>query len=220
MLSSQLESTPNKFDTEGGVLQNLWFPISIGVLAFALAGVRGRVGSTELILVGLLLDITGAIVLATPDISLRNFVATPEELEEARDQLFEIGHMIRGEANEKRMDALLEIINDNWEGDMVSEPHSIYIRKLYPDEPQKGVRIMYSEDAETPEGRLFEGDFEDKGEAVFGGEDYDWIAQQTIFYQWVGDEITRTKMRIRQIQTQGAIILTFGFSLQLLSVIV
>ncbi|SDG39279.1 hypothetical protein [Halorientalis regularis] len=219
MLSSQLESTPDEFDTEGSLLQNLWFPISIGVLAFALAGVRGKVGSTELILAGLVLDITGAIVLATPDISLRNFVATPEELEEARDQLFEIGHMIRGEADENRMDALIEIIEKSWEGDIASEPHSIYVRKLYPDEPQRAVRIMYSEDAETPEERLFEGDFEDKGEAVFGGEDYDWIAQQTIFYQWVGNEITRTKKRIRHLQTQGAIILTFGFSLQLISVI-
>jgi len=150
---------------------------------------------------------------------LRNFVATPEELEEARDQLFEIGHMIRGEANEKRMDALIEIIEENWEGEMISEPHSIYIRKIYPNEPSRGVRVMYSEDAETPEERLFKGDFEDKGEAAFGGEDYDWIAQQTIFYQWIGDEITRTKKRIRQLQTQGAVILTFGFLLQLLSVI-
>jgi len=200
--------------------QNLWFPVLIGVVVVVLGALRGQLESSQLLFIGLILDIAGAIILASPDLALRRHIATPEKLEEARNQLFEIEYIIRNDNNKEFIDILTDIIRKYWDGDVKGNPHSIYIRRLYPDRPEEGVRVMYSEDAETPEERVWEGDFSDLNEAVFGGEDYDWIAQQDVFFQWVGEEITLIKKHLRDLQTQGAIILILGFVLQLLSVFI
>ena len=158
---------------------------------------------------GLALDIVGALVIALPDLVFRRYITTPETLTEARYRLFQVGYMIRGQADSEHMDAITDVIREQWEeGEVRSDPEQILIRQRWGADSADSIALVYNGDAEgfvelhAPENQQMD------------EEEYDWIAQEFVLYDWMGDEIHRIQRRLRWTLTGGALILLSGFILQ------
>jgi hypothetical protein len=160
---------------------------------------------------GLILDIIGALVIAFPDLVLRRFITTPETFTEARFRLFQLGYMIRGQADDEQMDAITEVIESHWEAELMDEPDQILIRQRHGANSANSVAIVYDGDAEGFLGVHI------PDEQRISDEKHDWIAQDVGVYEWIGDEIQRIQRRLRWFLTGGAIILLLGFALQIVA---
>jgi hypothetical protein len=207
------------------LLNYLLLPFTLFFLAIVLGFSQDKIDKPTVVAVGLTIDIIGALLLALPDLAVRQYLTTPNKLREVRNQLFQVGHATRNGYSTELFEVIEKVIESYWAGDLRDQPQEVYVKRVFPPgqgrSSEKGILVQYksAEEAETPIERTQKMDPEEYSleEAVFGGEDYDWVAQQTLFYQWLGEEIERLERHLTWIRTQGGIVLMGGFTLQLIA---
>lgn len=204
----------------------LLFPITMFFVGMIVAAIRGAASSRVLILSGLVLDIVGAIGLALPDLILRRHITTPDSLIESRRQLFEVGHLIRDETDDERMNAIVDVIRKYWAGELSKNPYQIAIRKVHPGYPDQAVIVVYEEDGDGPVEwakrhhnlqQIMNMGKSEYRKMLSSVEDFDFVGQQTPVYQWIGNGIRDIQQRLRWYRTEATITLAYGFFLMLLS---
>lgn len=87
---------------------------------------------------GLCLDLLGALVLAAPDLPGLKQRLTPEQLEEARSQFMELGHLSE---NDPRQEDIVSVVHQNVEWLDVSPPDSLSIT-IRPGGPRRCMSSM------------------------------------------------------------------------------
>lgn len=161
-----------------------------------------------LIVGGLCLDLLGALVLAAPDLPGLKQRLTPEQLEEARSQFMELGYLSEADPRYEDVSSVMQQ-NVEWLDD---SPYRFVIDH-YPARGTEAMYVVYGKDGLGP----FD-DLEDTGVVeAQERESFDWVADKSVVYEWLGDEIVRMKQQARLIRGVGAIGIAIGFALQLLS---
>ena len=217
MAAFQEEYTESR--TQRSPLDFLIFPAFLFFLAILLSLLQYQTAPAIGIIAGLGLDLAGAILLAVPDLAAGRYIPVPEKLQEARHQLFEVGHLVSGNEFDERVDNILRVIRRNWDGEILEYPYQIDLRTYHRYGSPEAVLLIYNKDAEAPKDyaeRVSEGNEVDPS-LVFEAEGSDWVAAKGVLYEWIGDEIARIQRRLRLLRAQGAIMLIFGFTLQIVA---
>lgn len=168
----------------------------------------GFVSLPPLVVGGLCLDLLGALVLAAPDLPGLKQRLTPEPLEEARSQFMELGYLSEGDP---RYEDISSVVQQNVEW-LDDSPYRLVIDH-YPARGTEAMYVVYEEDGLGPFDELEDTDVVEAQER----DSFDWVADKSVVYEWLGDEIVRMKQQARLIRGIGAIGIAVGFALQLLS---
>lgn len=164
---------------------------------------------------GLLLEMLGAFMMATPDVLSGRFLLSPPdlpvvrqgvratELEEGRRRLRELGRLDRDDRN---FEEVMEVIETHWDAEFSAVPQA-FVFDNHPGYQGPMLCVLYV--ADPPE--------------TFGGvsirtrldaDAYDWVTDEETLYDWIGEEIVVARKQTEFFRGAGAGVLATGASLQ------
>lgn len=165
--------------------------------------------------IGLLFEMTGAFMMATPDVLAGRFLfSLPDlpivrqgvratELEEGRRQLLDTGELDR---DDKHFEQVMGVIEKRWGGTFSAVPQA-FVFDDHPGNQAPVLCVLYV--ADPPDG------FGDVSIRTRLGRDaYDWIADEETVYEWLGQEIVAARRQTEFFRGAGAAVLALGASLQ------
>ena len=165
--------------------------------------------------VGLLLEMTGAFMMATPDVLAGRFLfSLPDlpvvrqgmratELEEGQRRLLDTGRIDR---DDRYFEQVMQVIEERWSGEFAAVPQA-FVFDDHPGEQDPMLCVLYV--ADPPE--VF-GDVSVR--TRLGADAYDWVCDESTMYQWISEEIAAARRQTEFFRGAGAGVLALGASLQ------
>ncbi|WP_435128533.1 hypothetical protein [Halobaculum sp. D14] len=158
---------------------------------------------TSPLIVGLLLDMTGALLMAGPDLPLVQRGFDPELIEEGRNRLVNVGHL---GADHRAFDAVMGVVADAWDGTVERPPTGLVVDD-HPGRPRPTMCLLYTERPETLDRVSIR--------TRLDADDFDWVAPAPDVYDWLGESVTDTRQRSQRFRGVGAVILAVGYAIQI-----
>lgn len=165
--------------------------------------------------IGLLLEMLGAFMMATPDVlsgrflfSLPNIPVVRQgvratELEEGRRRLRELGRLDR---DDRYFEEVMDVVDEHWNAEFSAVPQAF----VFDDHPgYQGPMLCVLYVADPPE--TF-GDVSIR--TRLDADAYDWVCDEETLYDWIGEEITAARRQTEFFRGAGAAVLATGASLQ------
>jgi hypothetical protein len=165
--------------------------------------------------IGLLLEMTGAFMMATPDVLAgRFFFRLPDlpvlrqgvrasELEEGRRKLLDTETLNR---NDRNFEQVMEVLRKQWDGEFSAVPQA-FVFDDHPGSQDPMVCVLYVADPPQTFGDV-------SIRTRLDGGAYDWVADQETIYEWLGDEIAASRRQTEFFRGAGAGVLALGASMQ------
>lgn len=165
--------------------------------------------------VGLLLEMAGAFMMATPDVLAGRFFVTPPnlpvlrqgvratELEEGRRQLLDTGRIDRQDSH---FEQVMNVVEERWDGEFSAVPQS-FVFDDHPGEQDPMLCVLYVAD---PPAMYADVSLRTRLDA----DAFDWIADESTLYEWLGEEVTAARRQTEFFRGAGAGVLALGASLQ------
>lgn len=165
--------------------------------------------------VGLLLEMTGAFMMATPDVLAGRFLfSLPDlpvvrqgvratELEEGRRQLLDTGSLDR---DDRHFEQVMQVIEKRWDGEFSAVPQA-FIFDDHPGSQDPILCVLYVADPPQVFGGV-------SIRTRLGADAYDWITDEETVYEWLGEEIVAARRQTEFFRGVGAGVLASGASLQ------
>lgn len=165
--------------------------------------------------IGLLLEMTGAFMMATPDVLAGRFLfSLPDlpvvrqgvratELEEGQRRLLDTGRLDR---DDRYFEQVMRVIEQRWDGGFSAVPQA-FVFDDHPGEQDPMLCVLYV--ADPPD--VF-GDVSIR--TRLGADAYDWITDESTMYEWIGEEIAGARRQTEFFRGAGAGVLATGASMQ------
>lgn len=165
--------------------------------------------------VGLLLEMLGAFMMATPDVlSGRFHFPLPDlpivrqgvratELEEGRRRLRELGRIDR---DDRYFEEVMSVVEEHWNAEFSAVPQA-FVFDEHPGYQGPMLCVLYV--ADPPESF---GDVSIR--TRLDADAYDWVCDEATLYNWIGDEIVTARRQTEFFRGFGAAVLATGASMQ------
>mgnify|MGYP000088283933 CR=1 FL=1 len=165
--------------------------------------------------VGLLLEMLGAFMMATPDVLSGRFLISPPdlpvvrqgiratELEEGRRRLRELGRLDR---DDRHFEEVMDVIETHWDAEFSAVPQA-FVFDEHPGYQGPMLCVLYV--ADPPE--MF-GDVSIR--TRLDADAFDWISDEETLYDWIGEEVVAARQQTEFFRGAGAAVLATGASLQ------
>lgn len=164
---------------------------------------------------GLLLEMTGAFMMAIPDVLAGRFFVTPpdlpvlrqgvraSELEEGRRQLLDTGRIDRDDSH---FEQVMRVVEERWTGEFSAVPQS-FVFDDHPGEQAPMLCVLYVADPPAMVADL-------SVRTRLDADAYDWITDESTLYEWLGQEVTAARQQTEFFRGAGAGVLALGASMQ------
>lgn len=165
--------------------------------------------------VGLLLEMTGAFMMATPDVLAGRFLfSLPDlpivrqgmratELEEGQRRLLDTGRIDR---DDRYFEQVMKVIEERWGGEFSAVPQA-FVFDDHPGEQDPMLCVLYVADPPAVFGDV-------SVRTRLGADAYDWICDESTMYQWLSEEIAAARRQTEFFRGAGAGVLALGASMQ------
>ena len=165
--------------------------------------------------IGLLLEMLGAFMMATPDVLSGRFLLSPPdlpvvrqgvratELEEGRRRLRELGRLDR---DDRYFEEVMSVIEEHWDAEFSAVPQA-FVFDEHPGYQGPMLCVLYV--ADPPE--MF-GDVSIR--TRLDADAYDWVSNEETLYDWIGEEIVAARQQTEFFRGAGAAVLATGASMQ------
>lgn len=165
--------------------------------------------------IGLLLEMLGAFMMATPDVLSGRFLLSPPdlpvirqgvratELEDGRRRLRELGRLDR---DDRHFEELMDVVDEHWNAGFAAVPQA-FVFDEHPGYQGPMLCVLYV--ADPPE--TF-GDVSIR--TRLDADAYDWVCDEATLYNWIGEEIVAARRQTEFFRGAGAAVLASGASLQ------
>lgn len=154
-------------------------------------------------MLGLLFEMLGALVMAAPDLPIlrRGLLAT--EIEEGGRRLLHQGELTR---DNLRFYAVKSIVTSRWDVSFERRPQS-FVFGNHPGRDEPMLCVVYDEDPPEVSDEV-------SIRTQLAGNEFDWVCDESTFYDWLSEEVLSSEQRSKLIRGIGAFMLAGGVGLQ------
>ena len=165
--------------------------------------------------IGLLLEMLGAFMMATPDVLSGRFLVSPPdlpvvrqgvratELEEGRRRLRELGRLDR---DDRHFEEVMGVVAEHWDAEFSAVPQA-FVFDEHPGYQGPMLCVLYVADPPETFGEV-------SIRTRLDADAYDWVSDEATLYNWIGDEIVAARKQTEFFRGAGAAVLATGASMQ------
>lgn len=165
--------------------------------------------------IGLLFEMLGAFMMATPDVLSGRFLfSLPDlpvvrqgvratELEEGRRRLRELGRLDR---DDRHFEEVMGVVEEHWDAQFSAVPQA-FIFDEHPGYQGPMLCVLYVADPPETFGEV-------SIRTRLDADAYDWVSDEETLYNWIGEEIVVARRQTEFFRGAGAAVLATGASLQ------
>lgn len=165
--------------------------------------------------IGLLLEMLGAFMMATPDVLSGRFLVSPPdlpvvrqgvratELEEGRRRLRELGRLDR---DDRHFEEVMGVVEKHWDAEFSAVPQA-FVFDEHPGYQGPMLCVLYVADPPETFGEV-------SIRTRLDADAYDWVCDEATLYNWIGDEIVAARKQTEFFRGAGAAVLATGASMQ------
>lgn len=154
-------------------------------------------------MLGLLMEMLGALVMAAPDLPIlrRGLLAT--EIEEGGRRLLHRGELDR---QDFRFFSVKSIVTQRWDGTLEDRPEA-FVFGNHPGRSEPMLCVVYDDDPPEVSDEV-------SIRTQLAGNEFDWVCDEDTFYDWLSKEVLAAEQRSKLIRGIGALTLALGVALQ------